>query len=487
MSEVNSDDQSIIDHIDDVVDLYRGVGRDNAKSGLEAELSFFDPATDTLDAMSLAQNRVLKHCAMGALPDHDWVHNEPTSELLEVATIAAPFNLMQSVLDDANAKIKILHDKAQGLGLKRSYFQELPDKTADDLLSRIVEVERYQIMYAPYRADMYKCVQYFAVCKSNQVSVSPYTADHMLENVRRLYTLAPFLFLLTDNSSAFSEGKPFAGHIGMSLRHQGLQEGRGGVPPYVFTSKTGEEFIRNHINHAMNNPLFMYYDLDGTLNKVPSGDWGVTFNTLRERGLNTTSNYNLGQSILWPDIKIAALKDGDGNTYSHRYEARMFGVGIHQHQTGYIITSALAFNEQFAQGVDELLMRYGFSNHASDESYDLLQKSYAAAREHNGQFFDIQYGSGTMAEFAKEFADLLENVADEAGVLDAIQPALHICRTGCTDAKVNRLLFKTLDDIKKFQKTYDMEIFDNPDMCARMIFEQNTSIPSAKNIGTHCT
>ncbi|MGH1404115.1 MAG: hypothetical protein ACRBDL_07710 [Alphaproteobacteria bacterium] len=487
MSEVNPDDQSIIDHIDDVVDLYKGVGRDNAKSGLEVELSFFDPNTDTLDAMSLAQNRVLKHCAMGALPDHDWVHNEPTSELLEVATTAASFDQMQTVLDDANTKIKILHEKAQGLGLKRSYFQELPDKTADDLLSRIVEVDRYQIMYAPYREDMYKCVQYFAVCKSNQVSVSPYTTDHMLENVRRLYTLAPFLFLLTDNSSAFSEGKPFNGHIGMALRHQGLLEGRGGVPPYVFTAKTGEEFIRDHINHAMNNPLFMYYDLDGTLNKVPSGDWSVTFNTLRERGLNTASNYNLGQSILWPDVKIAALRDEHGKTYAHRYEARMFGVGIHQHQTGYIITSALAFNDKFAQDVDDLLARYGFSSENLEESYQLLLKSYAAARNHNGAFFDIQYGNGSMAEFAKEFADLLENVTDEAGVLDAAQPALHICRTGCTDGKVNRLLFKTLDDIKTFQRTYDMEVFDNPNMCARMAFEQNMATSPASLFDAHCT
>ena len=472
MSEVKANDNRVIEHPDDVKSLYQGVGKSNAKSGIEVELAFFDPSDDDFPAMSLCQNRVLKHSAMEALPEQDWVHNEPTSELLEVASIAVKFSDLKNVLDDTNYKIRVLSDKARSIGLKRSYFQELPDKTADDLLSRIVGVDRYQIMYAPYRADMYECVRYFAVCKSNQVSVSPYDADHMLEGVRRLYILAPFLFLLTDNSSAFSEGQPFGGHAGMYLRHNGLREGRGGVPPYIFTAKSGDEFVDSHVNHAMNNPLFMYYDLEGNLTRVPSGDWSVTFNSLRERGLNTVSNYFLGQSLLWPDVKIAALKDSEGNTYSHRYEARMFGVGMHQHQTAYIITSALAFHEPFARAVDDLLERYGFSNDDLKQSAMLCEKSYEAARNHNGKFFDIAYGTGIMADFAKEFADLVEDMATACDLEDEIQALLTICRCGCTDGKVNRLLFPSLQDIQKFQKTYAPDVLENPNLCARTLFEK---------------
>ncbi len=472
MSEVKADDQTVINHIDDVRALYQGVGRDHAKSGLEIELSFFDPASPNLDAMSLAQNRVLKHSAMEALPDVDWVHNEPTSELLEVATSAVAFGSIGEVITEANHKVEILSERAEGIGLKRSYFQELPDKTADDLLSRIVEVDRYQIMYAPYREDMYDCVRYFAVCKSNQVSVSPYSADHMLENVRRLYALAPFLFLLTDNSTGFSEGEPFSGHIGMELRHQGLQQGRGGVPSYVFEAKSGDEYIEAHVNHVMNNPLFMYYDLDGGLQRVPSGDWSVTFNSLRSRGLNTTSNYNLGQSVLWPDIKIAALKDAAGTTFSHRYEARMFGVGIHQHQSAYIITSALAFDEGFARGVDSLLDSYGFNSGSGVQGYALVMKSYQAARDHNGQFMDIEYGQGRMIDFAREFADLVEEMADANNLTEEVNPILSICRTGCTDGKINRLMFPTLEDVIQFQAEYDPEIFNNSNNSARSYFEE---------------
>ncbi|MCB1564030.1 MAG: hypothetical protein KDJ75_10725, partial [Alphaproteobacteria bacterium] len=174
-------------------------------------------------------------------------------EVLEVASIAGAPTQIRDVLDDVNRKIQTLSDRAQSLNLKRSYFQDLPDKTADALLAHIMDVERYNIMYAPYREDMKDCVRYFAVCKSNQVSVSPRDADQMLRDVRRLYCLAPFLFMLTDNTSGYSEGKPFAGSAPMVLRHNGLGQGRGGnVPPHVFTAKSGEEFIAAHIDHVMN-------------------------------------------------------------------------------------------------------------------------------------------------------------------------------------------------------------------------------------------
>lgn len=472
MSDVNATDVTRIDSPEDVLGLYGGAGRDS-KAGIEIELAFFDPEKPGLAPMGLTRNRLLKNSAMNILPEAgDWVHNEPTAELLEIASIPGTAAQIKDVLDDTNRKIAALSEKAQDLGLKRSYFSDLPDKTADELLAHIVDVERYNIMYAPYRADMKDCVRYFAVCKSNQVSVSPKNPDQMLSDVRRLYCLAPFLFMLTDNTSAFSEGQIFKGHAGMHLRHEGLGQGRGGIPPYVFTARNGKEFIRAHIHHAMNNPLFMYYDLDGTLTRVPSGDWSVTFNTLKEHGLNTASNYYLAQSLLWPDVKIAALKDEAGAVTGHRYEARMFGVGIHQHQSAFLIVAGLAFQRDLAENVDELLRQYGFDADDLPAMAAHVSRSYKAARAHNGKFFDIAYGTGTMAAFARDFADLMENACDDPELEDALAPLLTICRTGCTDAKVNRALFPTLADIAAIQKNYDPEIFDNPNRCARQVFEK---------------
>lgn len=470
MSDVNAADRTEINSADDVFGLYAGSG-DDAKAGIEVELAFYDTDASEFSPMGLARNDVLKTAALNALDKGDWVHNEPTSELLEVASVADDFANMKTVLDDTNTKIQTLTKTARDLGLKRSYFQELPDRTADDLLSRIVDLQRYQVMYAPYREDMTKCVQYFAVCKSNQVSISPYNMDHMLENVRRLYILAPFLFLLTDNSSGFNEGKPFANHIGMSMRYEGLDQARGGVPPYVFAAASGEELIASHIDHVFNNPLFMYYDLDGNLIKVPSGDWTVTFNALREKGLNTASNYNLAQSLLWPDVKIAGLRDEDGGVFGHRYEARMFGVGIHQHQSAFIITSMLAFHADFAAAVDELLARYGFGSDDLPETYNLTMHAYDYARNHGGKFFDIRYGTGSMKAFAKAFSDILDRYIDEVGLRAQAEPILKICQSGCTDAKVNRSLFTSLQDVIDQQRNYDPDIFVNPNKCAHDIYK----------------
>lgn len=484
MSDVKATDLTPIRGVDDIAHLYLGSGT-QAKAGLEVEFNFFNPKGTDLPVMSLAQNRVLKNAAQAALGG-DWLHNEPTSEVLEIASIAEKPENLKKILLDVGQKTEILTHKAQGIGLKRSYYQELPERTAGDLLSRIVDVERYNVMYAPYRDDMKECVRYFAVCKSSQVSISYRNQNHGFDNVRRLYCLAPFLFLLTDNSSGFLEGKPFTGQPGMFLRHNGLPQGRGGILPYVFSSRSAEEFFSNHIKHVFKNPLFMYYGLDGKLNRVPSGDWSVTFESLKEHGLNTTSNYYLAQSVLWPDVKIAALKDEEGTVTGHRYEARMFGVGLHQHQTALIITATLAFDNHFAASIDELLERYGFSSSNPAETLRHLQDAYTHARNHNGKFMNIPYGTGNMAEFAREFADLIEPAAENFGLEEEAQPLLDICRSGCTDAKVNRLLFSTLTDIKSFQRSYDPSIFNNPNQSARMLFRHEICRQNKNHAITAC-
>ncbi|HBR69321.1 MAG TPA: hypothetical protein DEA55_08110 [Rhodospirillaceae bacterium] len=465
MSEVNASDRRVIESENDVFDLYLGSGA-NMKVGLETEISFFDPVT--LKPMSLAQNKLLKNAAQ-ARHSGVWVHTEPTADILEAISIPGKAHERKNILHDINEKTKILNGKATELGLKRSYFQELPDRTGKELLEHIVDNERYQIMYWPYREDMTDIVVYFAVCKSNQISVSYKNPDHLLRNMRRLYFLAPFLFMLTDNTSGFDQGRAFAGHSGMM--HRASLKDRGGVLPYVFTARNGEDFIRKHIDAVMNNKLFMYYDGQGKLTRVPSGTW-ESFNALRERGLNTANNYFLAQSVLWPDVKIAALKDASGTVNGHRFEARMFGVGIHQHQTALLITSELAFNDGFAADVDALLSEYGFDANDLPSAQKTLENSYRAAREHNGKFFDITYGSGSMADFAKAFADLVENAFIGKDFDEELEPLLSICRSGCTDGKVNRILFPTFEETMRHQKNFDPAIFDDPNTCAHMVFEK---------------
>lgn len=467
MSEVNSSDHRLIESIDDVLHTYIGAG-DNAKTGVEVELAFFDPESPDLRPMTPPQNKVVKN-ATNSECGGDFARNEPTSEMLEIGSIAAGPDNLKAIMDDTQNKIECLTSKAADIGLKRSYFQALPDKTATELLTGLMDVDRYQAFFGPPREDMPGFAEYFSVCKSNQISVSPYNTNHMLENIRRLYCLAPFLFMVTDNAAPFNEGKPFTGNAGM--HHRAALGGRGGVPPYVFTAKTGDEYIRQHIDHVMNNPLFVYYDENGKLIRLPSGTW-TSFNELRDKGLNTATNYYFSESILWPDVKIAALKDSDGQVINHRYEARMFGVGMHQHQTGLLIMAALAFDTVTAKEIDALLLRSGFDQTQPGSLQKPLEKAYQAALDHNNKFLDIPYGSTNMSDFAREFADIIERCALIQDFENEITPFLTICRTGCTDSKVNALLFDTLGKATDFQRSYDPDIFKNPNQCAHTAFKK---------------
>jgi len=469
MSDVNANDFRIINSREDVIDTYLGA-RDCTKTGVELEIAYFNPQANDLAPMSLAQNKVIKNASNEALGG-DWVRNEPTSDVLEIGTTACRLTDLRCVMDDADKKLKLLSEKAKGVGLKRSYFQELPEHTSKELLQGLVDVERYRAFFGPPRADMKDIAAYFSVCKSNQVSVSYKNPEHMLENVRRLYFLAPFLYMITDNSSGFDQGKAFKGHAGM--RHRASLKGRGGVPSYVYTAKDGEEYTREHIQHVMNNPLYVYYDENGTLQRLPSGTWWTFDKELRERGLNTATNYFFAESVLWPDVKIAALKDDEGQVYNHRFEARMFGVGIHQHQSALLIVAGLAGNPVFAEKTDRLLKGFGFDTSDMASAKATLEASYIAAMNHDHKFMDVAFGTGQMLEFSKKFADLLEEAFLVAGYDEELAPILQICRNGCTDAKVNRLLFPTLDAVLEQQRAYDETIFENPNQNARMIFDND--------------
>lgn len=478
MSDVNAKDLRPINSIDDILHTYQGANTDSM-AGIEVELGFFDPNTPNLTPMSIPQNKVVKN-ATNAACKGDFVRNEPTSEMLEVGSKPGKPDQLKTIIDDTNSKIACLTQKATDIGLKRSYFQDLPNQTAAQLLQNVVPVERYQAFFAPPRDDMHDIAAYFSVCKSNQVSISHRDPDHMLSNIRRLYYLTPALFMLTDNGSGFDQNQAFSGHAGM--RHRAALKTRGNCPDYLFTAKTGDDYIKSHINAVMNNPLFVYYDEEGKLIRLPSGQW-ESFNSLREKNLNTATNYYFAESILWPDVKIAALKNAQDEVTGHRYEARMLGVGIHQHISALLIIAGLAFNESFAEKTDRLLARFGFDPQNPDQTKAHLTAAYEAARYHDGKFLNIAYGNAQMIDFTKEFSALLEEAYLASPLEDALTPILSIARTGCTDAKVNRTLFDTMDKALDFQRSHDPAIFHDTNTSAHLLFEKEIAKTSPAGMG----
>jgi hypothetical protein len=120
-----------------------------------------------------------------------------------------------------------------------------------------------------------------------------------------------------------------------------------------------------------------------------------------------------------------------------------------------MIVGALASDKGFAYGVERLLREYGFYCDEPAASKTLLEDSTIAAMHHDGRFFDIPYGIGNMRDFARRFADLLESACADEQQLRLILPALHICRSGRSDALVNRECFGDYTGLLDFMQGYD--------------------------------
>lgn len=466
MSVVSGSDR-LITSPDDIRAVYDGVGAGNSKLGVEVELAFFERNTGRF--MTKETNKALRNAVQcqGVT-----LNIEPFCDGVEISTIAMPFSQMECVIDDAMRKTIVTMDEARKLGVKRSFFEHAPQTSTDDLLNNIIDVERFHTFFVPPRPDMIDIARYFVGSKSVQCSVSYETLDHLLINMRRLAFLSPFLFMLTDNSCRFTEGRrsPINTHPGMTYRAS-LGE-LGGIPPYIFTAQSGEEMIEHHITNVFDGPLFTYFDETDKQIRLPNEQW-TSFRKLAERGLNTERNYYLAQSILWRDIAIRPLKDAAGETViGHRFEARMFGTGMHQPQTAALITGGLAFLDSYGEAVDALLKTHGFDVDNPAASQTLLQDAYHHAQHHKGRFFDIPYGTGSMTDFARQFADITEEFYNGMEWDHHLTPLLHICRSGMTDARINWECFSTLDEVITFQKKYDESWLESPDFCNDLLFSE---------------
>jgi hypothetical protein len=433
MSYVDSSNNRLISSAEDVIDAYCCADK-KSMTGVEVELAYFKPTDTDIRLPTQAENKAIM-AALQSQYGEKAFNNEPSTDFVEANSIPAPFDALNTVFDDIDAKIAAADEEAAKHSLKRSPFQDLPTATYDDYLNNIVDVPRYQAFFNPPRADMMDIAHYFTATKSTQVSVSYKNYQHMFENVRRLYLLAPFFFILTDNGSGYKNGERFKGHSGMF--HRRSLKDRGGFPSYVFTSQNGEEYIHAHIHHVMNNPMYVYYDQSGEIVRLPSGTWWTFDKDLRDKGLNTAANYFLAQSILWPDVKIAPLMNDDGQVTHHRYEARMFGVGSHQHYDALLLVATLAYDADFAKAVDTLLANYGLCTSDCDNCIKRLQNAYNAACFHDDKFMNIPYGTGYMNNFAKEFGDLFANSKAARDYIEHISPILEICESGVTDTERN--------------------------------------------------
>ena len=80
-----------------------------------------------------------------------------------------------------------------------------------------------------------------------------------------------------------------------------------------------------------------------------------------------------------------------------------------------------------------------------------------------------------MIDFTKKFADLIEEAYLATDLEEETLPITSIARTGLTDAKINRMMFDTLEKAITYQRDYDPVIFEDTNQCAHMIFKKPLS------------
>jgi hypothetical protein len=281
----------------------------------------------------------------------------------------------------------------------------------------------------------------------------------------------PVLLMLMENRPPFIAGEKEDRHLGL-LARQTLGE-RGLVPDIFFESRDAEDFVNRLYTRILNRPMFTWLEGETYHSVNDSQQTPPSFEDLKARGLNTVSNALQALSMDWPFQKLAKIRSATGDIIGERLETRDIDPGNHQPFTAALAVLLPAMNPECAQEIDALLAAYGFDVANPAQSREAFNKAVSAAINRGDRFLDIPYGVSTMAAFAKEYGRILQRHARSAGVEDYLDPLIHICETGRTDAKVLAERLKSYDDVLSFQKHYNPDIFRNPKFCMAQLDDRN--------------
>lgn len=445
-----------ITNLVDIHNVY--TGSDACKIGIEVEQSFFNqdnltPLTEKQCAAIIAKARTKSI----------EIHNEPSATSLEL--VSGPYlpNQLPALLKAIDHDFHALISIAKKQGITPSPFGHLPHTQTSD--HNLIKNERYETFFSPPRDDMKKTFEAFVNYMNIQASASYKDANHLLKIIRMATALEPILFLSTESSCGFYENVPLKQCLGIELI---TKRGRnGGIPDFYYTAKTGDELINNHIDFTFNHPhIFAYFNNEGDLTRLPSDKW-ASFNELENRDLGpkNLTNYMQTQSESWRRAcNIAPIINNDGDLISHRAELAAFQTGLmHQRATATLITNFIAFDEDFYEQTQALLLEHGIDLNDLQSCKALLNNNFEQACYHKNKYHSIPFGNGkTFKDFVTPFASIIESAADRSNLSQYARPAVHIMRSGRPDWLVYREAFQTLEETKNYMRNFERYIIDNP-------------------------
>jgi hypothetical protein len=367
--------------------------------------------------------------------------------VLEYASPPVPVAEVAKLVRQAHDDIEAFEQAAAAHGYARAPFCVMPTTSLQEALDNHVGRERLEALIAAMPEGGATDVMRLSLLTTGvQTSFSPQDDEELFRMARRGYMLTPLLLAAMASSSGFAENDNKRQDIHLRGKYYEGYGTSGGLSQAFLRADGGESLIRNHVTEVFDAPMPFCYDAEGHARLAPAGQ-PMTFRSLAAEGLNTLSNYELAETFLYHDIKIANLRDTAGAVVGKRVEVRAADSGLHQPFSALLLTAALVPDGQTAAAFDTLLHAYGFSGDPRQDA-PLLQASRDAAVRHQGRFMDVAFGTGNLRDFAADVAGLVsKHYAQEPAVTVEVAKLVEVLMTGESDAKRYAASYRTLDDV----------------------------------------
>lgn len=444
MTDVKKSQTKLIISESDALALYApAAAHISGKVGLEVEMALYRPGASKPDIPRASEMQMMQK----SLREKGFDAQLEAAGVLEYAS--PPVNVADAAKLAVQAKSDIAAFEAEIAvhGYARAPFSILPTTTREDAMALRVSRERLETALTVL-ADVYPpSVRNIPLLTTGvQTSFSPKDNDEMFRMAYRGYALTPLLIAAMDSASGFAGNDNQRRDIHLRSKWYEDYGASGGTSPAFLKSENAEQYIRNHVTEVFDAPMIFAYGHDGAM--VPTTkDNILTFRKLASMGLNTQANYELAETFLYNDIKIAGIRNHDGDTIGKRVELRAADSGLHQPFSTLLLTAAVIPDGKTAEAFDALLKDYGFTGNPKLDAPLLLQARKDAV-EHNGRFMDVPFGTGRLRDFAADVAGLVVAHYDrDRSVAPEISKLAEVLLTGESDAKRNAQKYKTLHDV----------------------------------------
>ena len=448
MTDVRSDDFTVINSIDDVIPFYAGNKLPDSRQyiGFETEIAFYKKGDDNKPVAASA-----KDCA-DVLQYLKKLGHQPQLEMASAVEYASPAFRVTEVAQlnrEITESFKAYTDAIRDKGFTPNDQSLFPFATLQTAEDNLVDRDRARGLVKGMK--LFKEPEFLKVtllCTSTQVSLSYKDPNDLHDLLSTGYALSAPIYALFANHPAYVEGSDKRLDVNPRAAFYEAFGKQGGVPETFLQAKDGDDFIRRHAQQVFETELLFYYDRDKNL---VWPEKPVKFEELKSLGLNTRSNYDLAESFIYTDLKVCNIRDDEGRPTGKRIEVRGLDAGQLGAEASVPFIHATLRDPQARLETKALLAEYGLS-----PDQDGWQERTVAARRnaahHGGNYLNVAFGVkpdgtvGTLREFSQELGNILERyAARNPGIADAIAPLTEICRTGVSLAQAKAAVTKNYE------------------------------------------